>query len=341
MRRKFTVKEKLKQQPGIYKISCTETDKVYIGESVNISRRMQKHFSLLRHNKHSNPILQNIFNKYSEETFIVEVLEYTEFSDELELKILEQKYQKECPNCISLDSNEIFVIKRDEEWCKKQGEVLANYREQVLENWRIPIIVYDILEKRIIKFKQISDAFKLIEHKHLYQNIKDKIYVPYKNRYVAFLEKDFAKDSIKKIINPNIEDKTKYISIRNLCDLYNLITKEELHFASKKQFSLHFSNSKNDKLYDYYVENNLIDFDFNCVNLPKTKTDLFNMNIKLSRNKFCNVKIWYNALNQCTSKVDIAKATNIERRTIASYLKERSQIEWIKLLDSVISKLPD
>ena len=65
------------------------------------------------------------------------------------------------------------------------------------------------------------------------------------------------------------------------------------------------------------------------------------MNIKLSRNKFCNFKTWYNALNQCTSKIDIAKATNIERRTIASYLKERSQIAWIKLLDGIISKLPD
>ena len=62
MKRTFTVKTELKKKPGIYKISCTETDKVYIGESVDISQRMQKHFSLLRKNKHSNPILQNIFN---------------------------------------------------------------------------------------------------------------------------------------------------------------------------------------------------------------------------------------------------------------------------------------
>lgn len=56
-KRKFIVETPLKQLPGIYKITCEDTDKVYIGESVNISQRIQKHFSFLRHNKHSNPIL--------------------------------------------------------------------------------------------------------------------------------------------------------------------------------------------------------------------------------------------------------------------------------------------
>ena len=57
MKRIFNVKSQLKKKPGIYKISCTESNKVYVGESVNISRRIQKHFFLLRHNTHSNPIL--------------------------------------------------------------------------------------------------------------------------------------------------------------------------------------------------------------------------------------------------------------------------------------------
>lgn len=56
MKRKFIVKNQLKQSPGIYMMSCNGTDKVYIGETVNLSRRLQKHFSLLRKNKHSNLI---------------------------------------------------------------------------------------------------------------------------------------------------------------------------------------------------------------------------------------------------------------------------------------------
>ena len=120
MKRIFIVEQPLKRLPGIYKITCEDSDKIYIGESVNISQRIQKHFSLLRHNKHSNPIFQNMFNKHGEEKFHVWIIEYTKFNDELELKKLEQKYQKECPNCISLDSNEIFHVERDEEWKKKK-----------------------------------------------------------------------------------------------------------------------------------------------------------------------------------------------------------------------------
>lgn len=199
MKRTFKVKTKLKTTAGIYKISCINSDKIYIGESVNISRRIQKHFSLLRHNKHSNPILQNMFNKHGEEMFIVEVLEYTEFTDGVSLKILEKKYQEQTDNCISLASNEIFCIERSEEWKKKQGEILNLYREQTLNALvRKPVIVYDIIDKTHQRFKQIKDATVLIERKHIAKNIIKKCLIPYKHRYVAFLEHEFTEENIKK-----------------------------------------------------------------------------------------------------------------------------------------------
>lgn len=37
MKRKFQLLKPLVRKPGIYIISCTETDKVYIGESLNVS----------------------------------------------------------------------------------------------------------------------------------------------------------------------------------------------------------------------------------------------------------------------------------------------------------------
>lgn len=54
MKRKFKLKTELQKSPGIYKISCTETDKVYIGKSFNVSGRIAKHFTLLRKNTHNN-----------------------------------------------------------------------------------------------------------------------------------------------------------------------------------------------------------------------------------------------------------------------------------------------
>ena len=49
---KYLLKSKLRNFAGVYKISCIKTDKVYIGESIELYKRIQKHFSFLRKNKH-------------------------------------------------------------------------------------------------------------------------------------------------------------------------------------------------------------------------------------------------------------------------------------------------
>jgi group I intron endonuclease len=52
---------------GIYKIqSLKDAGKCYIGSSVNIYSRWNRHLRNLRSNKHNNPKLQNHFNKYGE-----------------------------------------------------------------------------------------------------------------------------------------------------------------------------------------------------------------------------------------------------------------------------------
>ena len=59
------------KQSGIYKI--TINDKVYVGLSVDIVKRIICHKSLLRNNRHSNNHLQSAYNKYK--NFDWEVLE--------------------------------------------------------------------------------------------------------------------------------------------------------------------------------------------------------------------------------------------------------------------------
>src|SRR5260221_216219 len=61
---------------GIYKITCTVNKRIYIGSAVNLRKRQINHFSELQKNKHRNPKLQNAWNKYGEEAFTFEVLEY-------------------------------------------------------------------------------------------------------------------------------------------------------------------------------------------------------------------------------------------------------------------------
>ena len=54
---------------GIYKIVNTATGQCYVGQSQYMKKRLKEHFRLLRKNKHTNPHLQNSYNRYGEENF--------------------------------------------------------------------------------------------------------------------------------------------------------------------------------------------------------------------------------------------------------------------------------
>lgn len=54
---------------GIYKIVNTATNQCYVGQSVRVKKRLKEHFRLLRLNKHTNPHLQNSYNKYGADCF--------------------------------------------------------------------------------------------------------------------------------------------------------------------------------------------------------------------------------------------------------------------------------
>ena len=60
---------------GIYTITCLKTNKVYVGQSINIKRRFFVHRSQLKNNHHRNSYLQKAWNKYGEENFVFEVKE--------------------------------------------------------------------------------------------------------------------------------------------------------------------------------------------------------------------------------------------------------------------------
>lgn len=61
---------------GIYKITNIINNKIYIGSSVNIKRRKKYHLAELKNNKHGNIHLQRAFNKYGENVFKFDTIEY-------------------------------------------------------------------------------------------------------------------------------------------------------------------------------------------------------------------------------------------------------------------------
>lgn len=64
-----------KKKSGIYQIRNIKNDKVYIGQSIDLDKRINNHKYHLKRNTHYNKALQNSFNKHGEDSFFFEVLE--------------------------------------------------------------------------------------------------------------------------------------------------------------------------------------------------------------------------------------------------------------------------
>lgn len=69
------------RKSGIYCIENINTNKKYIGQSVDIIDRWRKHRYELNKNHHDNDYLQKAWNKYGEENFKFYVLEYCVIDD--------------------------------------------------------------------------------------------------------------------------------------------------------------------------------------------------------------------------------------------------------------------
>lgn len=76
--------EDLKNKSGIYQIRNLLDGKIYIGSATDFySRKNYEHFYLLRKNKHVNCKLQRAFNKYGEDNFVFEIIEFIKDEDKL------------------------------------------------------------------------------------------------------------------------------------------------------------------------------------------------------------------------------------------------------------------
>lgn len=96
---------------GIYVIINRKNNRFYIGESLNIKKRKDVHYSLLRNNKHYSVDLQNDFNLYGESAFEFKViLPHINLSEpqytSAELLILENEFINRYKNSFNLYNKE-------------------------------------------------------------------------------------------------------------------------------------------------------------------------------------------------------------------------------------------
>lgn len=72
--------------PGIYKWENKINHKCYIGQSVDLNKRLAHHFSNLKTKRYDNPLYRAVY-KYGLENFDVTIIEVLEVSDDLKLRL--------------------------------------------------------------------------------------------------------------------------------------------------------------------------------------------------------------------------------------------------------------
>lgn len=76
--------------PGIYKWENRINHKCYIGQSIDLNKRLAHHFSNIKNNRYDNPLYRAI-KKYGLENFDVTIIEVLEASDDLKSKLDEKE----------------------------------------------------------------------------------------------------------------------------------------------------------------------------------------------------------------------------------------------------------
>jgi|694.fasta_scaffold00217_44 hypothetical protein len=120
---------------GIYKITNSINNKIYIGSSVDIKARKYLHLSMLKNNKHHSPILQRVYNKYGKNSLKFEIIELCK---EINLLEREQYY--------------IDTLKPEYNCCQ-----IAGRTNGLISNKRKPIIQYDLDGNFIQVFNCLQD----------------------------------------------------------------------------------------------------------------------------------------------------------------------------------------
>jgi len=84
---------------GLYSIFCSINSKYYIGQAIDVDKRIKAHLNKLSANTHHSPYLQHSFNLYGKESLTFEVLEYCNIEelDDKEIYYI-SKYNSLNPN---------------------------------------------------------------------------------------------------------------------------------------------------------------------------------------------------------------------------------------------------
>jgi len=94
---------------GVYKITCSGNDKIYIGSSSNIHLRFKTHLRQLKNGNHINKHLLNAYTKYGEHAILFEIVEECDESLVLE----REQYWMDLTKCYDRNTGFNNTIRSD------------------------------------------------------------------------------------------------------------------------------------------------------------------------------------------------------------------------------------
>lgn len=196
------VRKEWKNKSGIYIIKCN--NKAYIGSTIELYGRLAVHISHLRKNKHHSKFMQRAFNKYGEEAFTIEILEYCE-NNILILRQKELKYIQQCKSCFNSTTPITYEHSLDmkERISKTLIEKFKDKNNHPRYNKGIKYNIYDIAGNIIKEKLGMLDAvtFLKVSNPSVIRNLLS-LYSPIiHTHYIIIKENDNYKDFIFKCIN--------------------------------------------------------------------------------------------------------------------------------------------
>ena len=145
-------------EKAIYKIYNDINEKVYIGQSVNPTRRFKNHIQRAK-NDSDNSLIHKAIAKYGEEHFFLEVIEWTENYNQREKELI-QKYNSISPNGYN-------ILQGGEEPPHKYGQEHHNCR---LSEEDVDIVISH-LKENILTEPEIAALFDPPLNQPLINNI--------------------------------------------------------------------------------------------------------------------------------------------------------------------------
>lgn len=239
----------IKNVSGVYLITNLENGHRYIGSSNDLYERIYKHIYELSNNKHINTHLQNAYNKYGNDKFVVGILEICQEEERFNrekffIDTLHPEY-----NIAGISGEEILVMSEEtkskisssvtESW--KNGK-LSEFRNTT-KAWSIPCFVYDVetwtLVKECSNFKEATNFMQLND------DLSQKAigFRLFKDRYVVLLNKIENQLDIKNKICEDIF----YYNAKNLKEKKYLIAENDgklFYFRSLAALVRKFGSSK-------------------------------------------------------------------------------------------------